>query len=206
MPFSHKEDLLKTEKLLSFSGFGNVNEQKSALRKFFKEKRQALSEQKKSEYAESLYKKVISLDAFKNADALLSFFPLENETDVHRINREALRLGKILAFPKCVKNTREMNFYSVRSLDELEKGSFSIFEPKESCPLFIPSDKPKAVCLVPALAYDREGFRIGYGGGYYDRYLSKYDVYTVGVIYSPFITESLPRDELDIAVDSVVIG
>ena len=183
----------------------SVSERKKELRIIFKEQRRALSEEEKRSFSEKLCKNILSLDVFKQADAVLSFYPLENETDVQGVNEEVLRLKKILAFPKCVKGTREMNFFSVSSFDELEKGSYSIYEPKETCPLYVPSESAKTICIAPAMAYSRDGYRIGYGGGYYDRYLSKFPFLTsVGVIYSPFLTDTLPCGELDIAVDTVV--
>ncbi len=195
---------LLTENAINVKTDASVSEIKANLRKAFKEKRRQLSEEEKKEFSESLCRNICSLDVFKEADAVLSFYPLSSETDVRGVNEEAVRLGKTLAFPKCVNGTREMNFYVVKGEADLEKGSFSIMEPKESCPLFIPSAEIKTLCIVPALAYDGEGYRLGYGGGYYDRYLLRYSVKTVGAVYHPFLTDTLARDRYDIAVDAVV--
>lgn len=191
----------------------SVTERKNELRSFFRKQRRSLSEQEKRSFSENLCKNIILLNEFKQADAVLSFYPLENETDIRAVNEEALRLGKLLAFPRCVKGTGEMNFFSVKSFNELEKGSFSIYEPKEGCPIFVPSVGKKIICLVPAMAYDRYGFRIGYGGGYYDRYLARFDspvscdgknIFSIGVVYSTFLTDTLPHGEFDKSVDKVV--
>ncbi len=182
----------------------SVSEIKAELRKAFTEKRKAISVQEKKELSESLCRNICSTDVFKEATAVLSFYPLSNETDVRGVNEEALRLGKTLALPRCVKGTGEMNFYVVKGEADLEKGSFSIMEPKDGCPLFTPTADGKTLCIVPALAYDGEGYRLGYGRGYYDRYLSRYSVKTVGAVYHPFLTDTLPRDGYDIAVDTVV--
>lgn len=182
----------------------SLTEDKARLRKALSEKRKSLSENERKEYSKKLCESICSLEEFKEADAVLSFWPLPDETDVRMLNAEALRLGKTLLLPRCVKGTRQMSFYTVRSFDELEKGSFSIFEPKESCPLFVPSEGVKAICIVPGLAYDKRGFRIGYGGGYYDRYLSKYTLFTVGAVYHPFFLADVPCGEFDVKVDAVV--
>ena len=179
-------------------------EEKVSLRKRLAEKRKSLSDAEKTERSERLCKNLCSLDEFRKADVVMSFWPLPNETDVRLLNTEALRLGKTLVLPRCVKGTREMNFYVVNSFDDLEKGYFSIYEPKAECPLFVPSDSLRTVCIVPAMAYDKEGYRIGYGGGFYDTYLSRYKIYTVGAVYHDFIVEKLPRDEYDSKVDTVV--
>lgn len=200
MPFSH-------------SGF-NGSEDKSScdlpenfgkteLRRIFSEKRRRLSAEERAELSRRLCENVCSLKIFKEADAVMSFSPLENETDVSRINDAVLSLEKTLALPRCVKGMREMDFYTVKTQNDLEKGSFSVLEPKADRPLFLPNESIKALCIVPALAYDRDGFRLGYGGGYYDRYLKRHRLPTLGVAYSGFITEALPHGELDVAVDAV---
>ncbi len=181
-----------------------VAEIKDTLRRDLAEKRRGLSAEEKKELSDRLCKNICSLDLFKEADAVLSFFPLSSETDVSGVNEEVLRLGKTLLLPKCVKGTREMNFHAVKSFDDLERGSFSVMEPKGDCPIFTPSKEVKALCIVPALAYDGDGYRLGYGGGFYDRYLSRHCVKTVGAVYHIFLTDNLPRDRYDIAVDTVV--
>ncbi len=179
---------------------------KSELRKLFSERRRCISAEERAALSLRLCENVCSLKIFREANAVLSFSPLENETDVSPINEAALSLGKILALPRCVKGTRKMDFYTVRTQSDLEKGSFSVLEPKPDRPLFLPKGGIKALCIVPALAYDSDGFRLGYGGGYYDRYLSEYgrDLTVIGVAYGDFLTESLPHGELDVAVDAVV--
>ena len=184
--------------------YGKIDEVKKGIRKELTEKRKMLSGPEKEKYSFELYQNICSLDEFKNADTVMSFWPLENETDVKKINKAVLDMGKTLALPLCEKKSPDMNFRIIRSFDELEKGSYSIYEPKECCPIFMPKDDGKTVCLVPALGYDNEGFRIGYGGGYYDRYLSKYGITAIGVVYHPFITAKLPRSEFDKAVHILV--
>lgn len=182
----------------------SLTESKAALRKQLSEKRKNLTEKEKAAFSERLCASICSLDAFKEAAAVLSFWPLPNETDVRAVNERTLAEGKRLLLPRCIKGSREMNFYEVRSFDDLEKGCFSIFEPKEGCPLFVPSENIRTVCIVPGMAYDKHGFRIGYGGGFYDTYLSKYKPFTVGAVYHPFLLEALPYGEFDIAVNTVV--
>lgn len=183
----------------------DINGQKKELRRVFKEKRRALTEAERESFSRALCENITSLKAFVGAEEVLSFWPISDETDVRGLNKAALSLGKTLYLPRCIKGTREMEFYGIRSEDDLEKGSFSIMEPKEGCPVFRPTDGKRAVCIVPALAFDINGYRLGYGGGFYDRYLSRFDLYTVGAVYSPFLTEeALPRDGYDVSVDVIV--
>ena len=181
-----------------------INEQKKAFRKTFTEMRRALTDAEKETFSAALSDRICSLQKFKYAENVLSFWPLPIETDIRGVNETVLKLGKKLLLPKCVKGTREMHFYEVRSLSDLEKGSFSIMEPREGCKLFTPMDDGRTVCIVPALAFDTEGFRLGYGGGFYDRYLSRYSMFTVGAVYHPFLTDvSLPHDVYDVKVDVI---
>jgi 5-formyltetrahydrofolate cyclo-ligase len=180
-----------------------VKDQKSALRKDFLKIRDEISSQNRELFNASICKSVMDMPAFKNAEVILSYSPFRNEADITAVNETALKMGKTLAFPRCIPGTSEMIFYTVKSLSELEKGSFSIYEPPVSCPVWTPSEK-KALCIVPAVAYDKYGYRIGYGRGFYDRFLQKHSLTTLGVVYSPLLVKSLPKDSFDVSVDYVV--
>ena len=95
-----------------------------------------------------------------------------------------------------------MEFYLVSALDELEEGKFGIREPRSDAPMV--TDLSDALVIVPAFSFDRAGHRIGYGGGYYDRYLRAHKLRSVGVAYEEFLRDALPYDDLDAAVDTVV--
>jgi 5-formyltetrahydrofolate cyclo-ligase len=78
---------------------------------------------------------------------------------------------------------------------DLEDGAYGIKEPKGNCELF--SGREKSLCILPALAFDRAGYRLGYGGGYYDRFLFRFNLTTVGLVYEEFLFDELPKDEHD---------
>ena len=95
-----------------------------------------------------------------------------------------------------------MEFYQITSYEDLEPGHFGVWEPKVYCPVY---EGPSALLLVPGVAFDREGRRIGYGGGFYDRYLEKHpDHHTVGYAYAFQIYEHLPTEVFDRRVDCVL--
>lgn len=95
-----------------------------------------------------------------------------------------------------------MEFRLIRSLGSLSAGPFGILEPTESCPLARPG--ADSVCMVPGWCFDREGMRIGYGKGYYDRFLRTYAGRTVGLCYADCCCERLPHGPWDIPVQRVV--
>ena len=94
-----------------------------------------------------------------------------------------------------------MKYHEVKSLDELEIDSYGIAEPAESCPVYDPASPGAAVCFVPGLVYDKAGYRLGYGKGFYDRYLSGFSGCTIGVVYSDYILPEVPRGRFDVTVD-----
>ncbi len=143
-----------------------------------------------------------SLVSFRYAEYVLLYASTENEIDVDPIALAAWEKGKKVAFPKCEKNTHTMNYHIVTSLDELTPDAYGIREPSENLPVFDPeTDSGSAVCFVPGLVYDRSGYRLGYGKGFYDRYLSAFSGCRIGVVYSDFILNTVPRGRYDVTVD-----
>ena len=95
-----------------------------------------------------------------------------------------------------------MRYHIVTSLDELYPDSYGILEPPPGNPVYDPeTDLGSAVCFVPGLVYDKAGFRLGYGKGFYDRYLSAFSGCTIGVVYSDYILREVPRGRYDVSVD-----
>ena len=149
-----------------------------------------------------LIRAFLSLLEYKNASTLLMYYPVKGEVNILEIANIALSTGKKVAFPVCRKETFDMDFLSVDSLFDLKKGSYGIPAPDESCDIV--TDFSSAICIVPALAFDRRGFRIGYGKGYYDRFLEKHPVYSAGLVYSPLLTDTLPTEATDKKVDVII--
>ena len=95
-----------------------------------------------------------------------------------------------------------MSYRAVSSLDELAPAAYGIPEPPEDAPVYDPAkDSGSAICFVPGLVYDRMGYRVGYGKGFYDRYLSAFSGCKIGVVYSDYILKSVPRGRFDVKVD-----
>lgn len=177
-----------------------VNMQKAALRSEFRSRRAALSNEIRAERNQMLWGQIFSkLEALKTAKTLLFYFPLPREISLLPVFHYARERGIPCAFPRCGEATGDMDFYFVSSLDELECSRYGIREPKASAEKV--TDFSEAVVFVPALAFDRAGYRLGYGGGYYDRFLAAHDILSVGITYESFLNDSLPRDQYDQAVD-----
>ena len=115
---------------------------------------------------------------------------------------QALRLGKRIAFPLCHPKTHKMTFHAVDTLGELTVGAYGIPEPDHHLPTV--TANARTLCIVPALSFDRFGYRLVYGGGYYDRFLSEFAGISVGLVYEALCVEELPRDRYDERVDLII--
>lgn len=137
----------------------------------------------------------LSSELYSGADTLLLYFSVGDEVSTEKIFRAASDDGKRLAFPRCIDSNGFMEFYYVGSAEDLEEGMYGIREPKKDCRPYVFDDG--GVCVVPGLSFDREGYRIGYGKGYYDRFLSRFTGVSVGLCYEALLSDSLPRDTYD---------
>lgn len=127
---------------------------------------------------------------------IYAYYPLGKELSLLKTLQWALEAGKKVALPKVDGDT--MDFYEISSLDEVEEGCFGVMEP-------VTDKKVKweeAVCLVPAVGFDKMGNRIGYGAGYYDKYFERHKrLVKVGIAYDFQIKDVIPTEENDIKMD-----
>ena len=176
------------------------HEQKAALRAELRLRRAALSQEERAKRNKSSCERLLPL--LDGVKVLLLFYPKGAEIDLRPVFHAARAGGLPCAFPRCGEEKGKMEFYYVSDLDKLEAGAYGIREPKKDA---IPvTDLTDALILVPALAFDREGHRIGYGGGYYDRYLRRCGARAIGVIYEELLADSLPHEPHDVSVDAIV--
>ena len=176
--------------------------QKRLLRRQYRDLRRTLTEGDRRAWDALLCEHILSLKSFSTASALLAYYPLGDEPNLLPVVQKAWDRNIPVAFPVCEPETATMVFRVVRSPDELRSGSYGIQEPIEACPAL--TDFDGALCLVPALCFDRNGMRIGYGKGYYDRFLAAHTVTSVGATYSPLVTDSLPCEPTDKAVSILI--
>jgi 5-formyltetrahydrofolate cyclo-ligase len=147
-----------------------------------------------------IYRNIVSLPEFLEASTIFAYCSMDREPDTAGIIRKAFDLGKQVLLPACLGGG-VMEARMIRSLSELGPGRFGIPEP--SAVVGVPPDQVDLI-LVPAVTFDREGFRLGRGGGYYDRYLSGTKAYTVGLAREKLLFDVLPREEHDIPVNCIV--
>ncbi len=176
---------------------------KSQLRDKYKQMRRDLTPEEKAEKDASIAARVFRLWQYRENDVLLTYVSTDIEVDTRQIIERALADGKKVAVPRCVPGTRSMEFYFIGGLDDLEPGAFGVLEPRPD-PAKLLTDFSKGICLVPAFSYDWNGFRLGYGKGYYDRFLSGFGGNMIGICYSECIRPHLPHGRYDRAVELLV--
>ncbi|MET3684269.1 5-formyltetrahydrofolate cyclo-ligase [Alkalibacillus flavidus] len=143
-------------------------------------------------------------DLWKQAETIAITIPRSIELDTHQIIEQAWKEGKKVAIPKCYPDqNNDMKFYEYTNKLELENVYLDLYEPKTEDVRYI---APSQIDLlfVPGLLYDEQGYRIGYGGGYYDRYLQHVDNPTVSIAMKEQMVTSLPTDDYDQPVDYII--
>lgn len=145
-----------------------------------------------------LLQRFLELPQVREARTVMVFCGVGREPDTDGLIRTLLEQGKRVALPVCLPQ-RRMEARSITSMDRLEPNRYGIPEPDGLCPA-VPPEEIDAV-LVPNLLCDREGYRLGYGGGYYDRWLAGYRGFTAAVCPAGRLEDRLPRDKYDVPVE-----
>lgn len=173
---------------------------KKDFRRIFREKRRHITD--KSEKDKMICENILQSDLYQHSRQVLCYYPLEAEIDTRSVIRCALKDRKRLALPYCTDENGSMDFYYINSINQLKTGLFGIMEPDiEICEKV--SDFRNSVCLVPGYSFDMLGYRLGYGKGYYDRFLKKFTIISIGLCYNNFLSNELPADDYDAAVNFI---
>ena len=176
----------------------SVNIQKIALRKHLLEKRDGVSAELRNILSESIHQNLKHISSYTDSQKIACYFPIGSEVDTYAIMLDILKQNKCLLLPRVVNDN--LVFYNVPNLEKLEKGNFGIMEPKDSCKK---ADKIDCV-LIPTVGVSKSGIRIGYGKGYYDKFLSSTDAVKISLTYSKQIVKIIPSDSHDIKMNWVV--
>lgn len=173
---------------------------KKALRRQIREKKQAMTPQQIEDASARLGEMFAASDAYKKAKTIYGYLPYNQEVRTVPMLERALRDGKKVAIPKVIGD--DMKFIYMTDLTLVEKGYAGIPEPVADGP---EADDPTALVLMPGLAFDPAGHRVGYGGGFYDRFLAaEPDHPTVALCYDFQMLPNLETEDFDIPVDCVL--
>lgn len=177
-----------------------VQAEKQEIRKRCRALRNAMTGEERERASRQMAEAVLASEAYQKAPVILAYIDAKNEISPAAILEDAWRQNKTVAVPRVHGKT--MDFYQIQSFEDLEPGAFGIREPRESCPLV---EISRGLMLAPGVAFDGIGRRVGYGGGFYDRYLAFHPQLTVwGLAFSCQVLPQVPAEETDRRMDQVV--
>lgn len=174
------------------------NNEKSSLRRLWLEKRDNLSADFIEIASKKIQKHLKKIDAYRTAGTIACYYSIGSEVKTHGILQEILSDGKTLALPRVEGDG--LVFCNVKKFEDLEKGEFGIMEPKQNCQPVTKFD----VIVVPAIAMTRAGQRLGYGRGFYDRFLIGKKPVTIALVYSKTVLKNIPSSKSDVTIQWVV--
>lgn len=166
--------------------------------------RETLSEQERSVLDDCITQNLLATPEYAEAATVLTYVSVSSEVSTRMFIECALRDGKTVAVPRCLPGHR-LEFVAITSLDQLVAAPFNLLEPSKDLTALTESQMNASICIVPALLVDTKGYRLGYGAGFYDRFLSTYPGKKICLAYQQNLSrETLPHTAFDVAVDMVI--
>ncbi|MBD5142483.1 MAG: 5-formyltetrahydrofolate cyclo-ligase [Oscillospiraceae bacterium] len=183
----------------------NITEQKRQIRQEMRKILKTQDKLIKKKADEKIFRNLCKNTWVQQADLILCYYAMPEEPATQEFISEMLRQGKKIALPKCDMSYKgNMMFYEIKNLfsEEIQSGAFGIPEPVNNYPIELTSN---SIILVPALAFTRQGKRLGRGGGYYDRFLYQYpELHKIGICYDSMLMQNLPCELHDCYVDVII--
>ena len=174
------------------------NPERKSLRNFLLKKRDNTSFDFMKIASKKIQNRLKKINAFRDAQKIGVYYPIGSEILTQDIIQELLSNGKDVFLPKVME--KNIEFRKIVDFSSLEKGSFDIMEPKDDCQI----DNSLDVVLVPTVGISPIGVRLGYGQGFYDRYLAEHKVITISLTFEKQIIKNIPKSEHDIIIDWIV--
>ena len=166
--------------------------------------REALSEQERSVLDDRITQKLLATSEYVEATTVLTYVSVSSEVSTRMFIESALRDGKTVAVPRCLPG-HCLEFVAIVSLEQLVAAPFNLLEPAKELPALTEDQTINSICIVPALLVDIKGYRLGYGAGFYDRFLSTFPGKKICLAYQQSLSRTtLPHTAFDVAVDVVI--
>lgn len=166
--------------------------------------RETLSEQERCALDDCITQKLLATPEYAEATTVLTYVSVSSEVSTRMFIECALRDGKTVAVPRCLPGHR-LEFVAITSLDQLVAAPFNLLEPAEDLSALTEDQMSDTICIVPALLVDTKGYRLGYGAGFYDRFLSTYSGKKICLAYQQNLSKTmLSHTEFDVPVDMII--
>lgn len=159
-----------------------------------------IEEKEREEISKQIQSHLFKTDLWRNAQTIGVHLSLEEEWDTREIIKRAFEEGRSVVIPKTIPDTKELIFYEITDLSQTVEGPFNLEEPDTEITQPVNKDSIDLL-IVPGLAFTKNGYRIGFGGGYYDRYLADFIHPTVSLLHSNQIIDTFPIEPYDIPVN-----
>lgn len=188
-----------------------TTEAKAALRARLRRERGALAADGRRRQDEAILAALLGCEAWAEADVVLTYLSFASEVDTRGVVAAALAAGKVVALPRCA-GPRRLEWHAVTGLGGLERSRMGMEEPPDDPATLVDAAGAggRALAVVPGLAFDRRGMRLGYGGGYYDAFLGGFGGVSAGLVRTGQLLGDLAAlgavGPCDRAVDLVVAG
>ena len=179
-----------------------MNMTKKELRQKYRNFRDSFGEEFIQKASMTACENIANTEEFIDADTVLLYYPINNEISPLPLFELCLKMGKTVAFPICKTENSTLIFRQIKTLDDLSLSTFNLFEPNENCEEI--NCSKNTLCLVPALLFSRKGHRLGYGKGFYDRFLADFEGISVGFSYSLAILDEIPKENHDIPLNMII--
>ena len=182
-----------------------LDQSKKAIRTTMRHALGAMTPEQRAAASAAACHRLVAIEPFTHATTVMLYMPLANEVDVTAAALKCFRIGQTVCVPKVDWDRKDMHPVEVTSFDDrvLDCDEHGVRCPRDGRLILLDSID---VVVVPALAYDPQGNRLGRGGGYYDRFLAKLrpSVTTIGLVFDQQIVDDVPKNQRDMAVDIVV--
>ena len=186
----------------------HARDEKVLLRGRLRKRRDGVEPLTRARMDAQIRQRVCETQAYAEAALVYTYVSIQSEVDTRELIRRAWCDGKMVAIPRCVPGCKEMRWHTIDTFEGLAKNSFGLEEPVPGAHAELDPAESKdatSIALVPGLAFDREGYRLGYGGGYYDVFLRAFDGISLGLCRSSqLMDDMLPRNAFDVPVDWVI--
>jgi len=174
------------------------------IRKCILNKRHLCDSETSLKWNNSIFTKLVSSVFYKKSTVIFISVSFEDEVDTHQIINRAISDGKIICVPRIQSKTTGIEIFKINSLLELRLGYYGILEPLEMCSEV--DSKNIDLIIMPGVAFDRHGGRVGYGAGFYDIFLNKMNrkVDKIALAYKFQVLDEVPMNELDVTIDGII--
>lgn len=181
-----------------------LKEAKARLRSQCLSRRKALSSERVAAASRAIFQRLMALDEYADAQWLHTYVSRDGEVDTHALIRLSLERCKRVVVPVVQAGSCVLQHAEIQDLEQLQAGPWGLRQPALEYPNWSDDLEKIDLVVVPGLAFDERGFRLGLGGGYYDRFLSRIQVPKIGLTYTSLFLRELPVEHHDVRVDIVL--